>query len=207
LLAIGAGQGSPVKYEPNYKAATGQVIDIKIKWWDADGELHEARGQDFVRNQLTKKKLKHEWVFAGSSMWKDEFTGKVSYMADSAGDFICVSNFSSAMMDLPIESSADNEGLIFEAFTENIPPRGTRVRLILTPMPEAPEGTAEKPGEAAQGGVADDDPAAEPAAAPAGEAGQTRKETESPAVDAPPDDATNEAAEDPPAEAPATKGE
>ena len=139
LLAVGARQGTPVKYEPEYAVATGDIIDVKVMWWDRDGKPHEARGQDFARNFRTKKKLEHEWVFAGSGMWKDESNGRVSYMADSAGDFICVSNFSSAMMDLPIESSADNDGLSYEAFTENIPPRGTKVRVILTPMSKASE--------------------------------------------------------------------
>jgi hypothetical protein len=54
-------------------------------------------------------------------------------MADS-GEMICVANFTTAMMDLPIESSQSREGLIFEAFTENIPPIRTKVRLVLKPV-------------------------------------------------------------------------
>jgi hypothetical protein len=49
---------------------------------------------------------------------------------------ICVSNFSTALMDLPIESSDSNSSLQFEAFTEKIPPVGTFVRLMLVPLPE-----------------------------------------------------------------------
>jgi hypothetical protein len=37
------------------------------------------------------------------------------------------------MLDLPIESSQANEELMFSAFTDRIPPLGTRVRLVLTP--------------------------------------------------------------------------
>ncbi|MEX0978835.1 MAG: YdjY domain-containing protein, partial [Pirellulales bacterium] len=55
-----------------------------------------------------------------------------SYLAES-GDFICVSNFPSAMLDLPVKSSQANESLLYEAFTDRIPPVGTRVRLVLTP--------------------------------------------------------------------------
>jgi hypothetical protein len=36
-------------------------------------------------------------------------------------------------MDLNIESSQSNDGLLFEAFTENIPPLGTKVYVILQP--------------------------------------------------------------------------
>jgi hypothetical protein len=37
------------------------------------------------------------------------------------------------MLDLPVKSSQDNQELLYEAFTEHIPPLGTRVRLVLTP--------------------------------------------------------------------------
>ncbi len=73
------------------------------------------------------------WVFAGSGFWKDE-QGKDFYMAES-GDFICVSNFTTAMLDIPIESSQSNEGLLFEADTEKIPPLGTPVRMARRAKP------------------------------------------------------------------------
>ena len=38
------------------------------------------------------------------------------------------------MLDLPIESSQATSDLLFEAFTEHIPPVGTKVRLVLTPQ-------------------------------------------------------------------------
>jgi hypothetical protein len=73
-----------------------------------------------------------DWVFAGSSFWTDEDTGKVHYSANS-GDLICVSNFNTATLDLPVESSQANASLLFTAFTERIPPHGTKVRLVLIP--------------------------------------------------------------------------
>jgi hypothetical protein len=76
--------------------------------------------------------MSHPFVFAGSSFWTDPETGKQYYQAE-AGDFICVSNFSTAMLDIPIESSQANTELAFEAFTERIPPLGAPVRLVLKP--------------------------------------------------------------------------
>jgi hypothetical protein len=55
-------------------------------------------------NTRTGKPLEYPWVFAGSGFWVDETTGEKSYLAES-GDFICVSNFPSAMLDLPVASS------------------------------------------------------------------------------------------------------
>lgn len=82
--------------------------------------------------------MTHPWVFAGSGFWQDEETGKEYYKAES-GDLICVSNFSTAMLDIPIESSQVNDGLMFEANTEKIPRLGTPVRVVLKPkLPQAP---------------------------------------------------------------------
>ena len=54
----------------------------------------------------------------------------------NGGDVICVSNFEDAMLDLPINSSKNNDELAFEAFTERIPPIGTPVTVILEPVLE-----------------------------------------------------------------------
>jgi len=43
-----------------------------------------------------------------------------------------VSNFPTAMLDLPVESSQSNEALLFEAFEGQVPPRGTAVEILLS---------------------------------------------------------------------------
>ena len=129
LLAVGAEPGSPVQFDPKYAPATGQEIDVYIIWLDKDGKKRSARAQEWIRNTLTKKQLKHPFAFAGSDFWEEKIDGKPfrHYQGD-AGDFICVSNFPSATLDLPIQSSKENTNLLFEAFPGRIPPRGTRVR-------------------------------------------------------------------------------
>ena len=148
LLLLGAKVGHPVRFDP-YTHATGTKIDILVTWKDEDGRTHKMPAQNWVRSIATKERLKHPWVFGGSGMWKDETTGETGYKADS-GDFICVSNFETATLDLPISSSAAKSDLSYEAFTENIPPRGTPVRLVLLRrLHEMP--------------LVDDEPATEPA--------------------------------------------
>jgi hypothetical protein len=132
LLAAGAKTGKPVRFDPKYEPASGDVIQIFILWRNEKGESKQAKAQDWVKNARTEKALEYDWVFAGSGFWKDEETGKEHYKANG-GDFICVSNFPSAMLDLPIESSQANGELLFQAFTANIPPKGTKVRLVLIP--------------------------------------------------------------------------
>lgn len=72
------------------------------------------------------------WVFAGSSVYTDPMTGRKYYQAE-AGDLICVANFSTALLDVAAASQAENDSLMFEAYTERIPPLGTKVTLELVP--------------------------------------------------------------------------
>lgn len=136
LLALGATPGTSVVFHPEYKPATGPEIEVTVVWKDEKGKQHSARAQEWVRNQKTGEAMKYSWVFAGSRFFEDEVTKQKIYMAEG-GDFICVSNFPSAMLDLPVASPQDNADLLFEAFTERIPPRGAQVTLILTPKPAA----------------------------------------------------------------------
>ena len=132
LLAVGANVGHPVKFDPQYVPAAGTQIEVTVVWKDKDGRRQTAPAQDWIFDLETKKAMTHPWGFAGSGFWEDEQTGQRHYQAES-GDFICVSNFSTAMLDLPIQSSDQNNALMFKAFTERIPPRGTPVTLLLAP--------------------------------------------------------------------------
>ena len=130
LLAIGAKSGKPAQYDPEYKPASGDVIQVTVLWEDEQGKPHNIQAQQWIRQVKTKKPMSHQWVFAGSGFWKDEDTGREHYLAES-GELICVSNFSTATMDVNVESSQSNAGLLFEAWTERIPPLGAPVRLVL----------------------------------------------------------------------------
>jgi hypothetical protein len=131
LLAVGAKQGEPVKWEPEYKPPTGSEIRVMALWRDAEGKRKTIDAREWVRVVGTDDKtLDTNFVFAGSIFWEDPDTGEKRYMAES-GDLICVSNFSTATLDIPMRSSQVNSGLMFSAFTDRIPPSGTPIRLVL----------------------------------------------------------------------------
>jgi hypothetical protein len=93
-------------------------------------------GQSWVKDSKTGKALDVDWVFAGSRLVDNPLDpDHKSYLAND-GDVICVSNFDTAMMDLPIESSQKNSELEFEAWTERIPPLDAKVAVVLEPVPE-----------------------------------------------------------------------
>jgi hypothetical protein len=153
LLRLGAEAGSPVQWQPEYKPPTGTEIDVLVWWIDDKGKEHPIRAQEWVKDVRTGREMTHPWVFAGSRFWTDEETGQKYYQAEG-GDFICVSNFGTAMLDIPIESSQSNQELAFAAFTEQIPPLGAPVRLIL--KPKLKEQRSTKEGEASAQGTNND---------------------------------------------------
>ena len=65
LIAAGAKPGSTVKYVPEYKAASGDIIKISLTY-HLDGKLLTRPAQSWVKNFQTKKEMVHDWVFAGS---------------------------------------------------------------------------------------------------------------------------------------------
>jgi len=131
LLALGLEPGEPVSFDPEYRAARGPKVKVRVRWKNAEGETVVRPAQEWVRNAKTGRQLDADWVFAGSGFWQDPADGSQHYAADG-GDMICVSNFPTAMLDLPIASSDTNAALLFEAFEGRVPPAGTEVDLILS---------------------------------------------------------------------------
>jgi hypothetical protein len=136
LLAVGLLPGKPVSFDPDYVAATGPAVRVAMRWTDETGTVRELPAQEWIRDTRTGKPMQEQWVFAGSAFWTDPSDGKEYYQADG-GDLICLSNFPTAMLDLPIESSQSNESLLFDAFDGRVPPRGTAVEMILSAAPAA----------------------------------------------------------------------
>ncbi len=133
-----------------------------LKWDDKNkelywfGEMSEKQRDTFLelsKNEQYRKAIKKffqatqpkpldaPWVFTGSGFYVDEATGKKSYLAEG-GELICVANFPSAMLDLATKSTAEGEAnLMWETWTEHIPPVGTDVLIELVPELEAKEPT------------------------------------------------------------------
>ena len=134
LIAIGADPGKPVQWAPDYQSATGPEINIDVIWSESNQEI-SRNAKELVRNFETKKELDRNWVFGGSQFYVNPHDGSKVYYGDS-GEMICLSNFSTATLDLPVESSGSNEMLLFEANTEKLPPVGTKAYLVLTKIKE-----------------------------------------------------------------------
>ncbi|MDA7978900.1 MAG: YdjY domain-containing protein [Pirellulales bacterium] len=149
LLAIGVEPGRPVQYRPEFRAAEGPEINVTVYWTDKDGKRQSAKAQDWIRNAETGKAMEHPFVFAGSKFVSTGEGQPEHYTADD-GYLICVSNFPTAMLDLPIASTDSNARLMFEAFEGRVPAVGTEITVVLEPKDKpADKGDA----DASKGGA------------------------------------------------------
>lgn len=143
LLAAGAVAGSPVKFEPKYQSAKGSPIRVLVRY-AADGQDKTINAREWVRDTKTQKELALDWVFPGSFFFKsppDEKGQRRELYAANGGDIVCVSNFPEAMLDLPVQSPSENDALQFEAYTERIPPLGTKVEVVFEVIDPPPTKT------------------------------------------------------------------
>lgn len=135
LTLAGAEAGKPVSFDPKFMPPTGTTVKIFLEFMD-NGKPRRVPAQEWLRNRKTKKDLDTDWVFAGSRLEPNEIdpaTKKPRYAAN-IGDVICISNFDSALLDVPFNSPKDNDELSFEAHTARIPPEKTAVTVILEPV-------------------------------------------------------------------------
>lgn len=135
LLLTGARPGRPVQFRPKFAAPSGPPIDIELEWL-ANGKPQHAPARQWVKDEKSAKPLATDWVFAGSETITDPETKQTYYTADD-GDLITVSNFPSAILDLPFASTSNDADRTFVANTEQIPPSGTRVTVFLRPRAAA----------------------------------------------------------------------
>jgi len=99
----------------------------------SDDEQYRKAIQSFYKRGRSRQ-MQADWVFVGSGFYVDESTGEKYYQAEG-GDVICVANFSTAMIDVAIKSTASGESnLLFEPYTERVPPLDTDVTVELVPV-------------------------------------------------------------------------
>jgi hypothetical protein len=128
LAAQWSGTGEQARFLP----PRGPELSIKLKWKDNEANIRLADAGSWLKHVGRKASPPDKWVFIGSRILPNN-----RYWADVDGDIISVANFESAVIDVPFESTTENEALEFAANSEAIPPVGTPVEVIIAPLPGA----------------------------------------------------------------------
>lgn len=138
LNLAGAQEGAPVQFMPKYKPAHGAAIKVFVQYEDK-GQLKKVNARSWIRHSKTKKELESDWVFAGSRLVPNplEKDKPPIYLANTDGYFIGVSNFETALLDVPILSPKEDIDRVYEAWTDRIPAQGTKCAVVLEPQSKA----------------------------------------------------------------------
>lgn len=146
LLGAGLQPGKPAKFlndkrELDYKPATGDPIRIYLEYNLAPEKTELVPAQTWVVGAKDGKILNTDWVYAGSFKGKSVNGEGVEYTYFGANDgrVVCLTNFSTSLLDLPFESvnsDPNGDSLGYKANTEAIPERGTKVRAIFEAAPK-----------------------------------------------------------------------
>jgi len=135
LLALGLSPGVPARWislpDGEWQAIPprGGLLAITLRWADVTGEVHQRPADEWLKLVGETPPNGRKWVFVGSELLPDG-----AYWADATGEVITVSNFPSTLIDVPFESTTTNTELLYHANTDAIPPLGTMVEVVITPL-------------------------------------------------------------------------
>lgn len=169
LPALPAGVSLPEDLELRHTRQGGTLLWYgRMSEKDRDRALaltSDATFQEHIRSffkDSQPRPLTAEFVFAGSFFYdkpvayddQGEVVETVQTYAAEGGEVICVANFPSALIDIAERSSAEGQGVLYEAATERIPAVGTPVLITFAqrPAPRPTEETAEDSGDPAEAG-------------------------------------------------------
>jgi hypothetical protein len=132
LLLAGATPGKPVQFDPP-RPPRGQRIKVWIER-EIEGKTVLLDAREWILDEQAKRAMTADFVFVGSQFIRAPGSERTFYIGDD-GYLICVANFQAAVIDVSQRSTAANaEQRLFIPFTEHIPEKGTKVRLILEPV-------------------------------------------------------------------------
>jgi len=138
LLLLGLTPGKPARWSGQEEGArflppAGAGLKMELAWKDKNGKAHRVDAGAWLKaggeKQFTPPK---EWIFVGSEVLPD---GR--YWAELDGEVVSVTNFASAVIDVPFRSSNVDAMRDLFANPAAIPPVGTKVEVILTALPGA----------------------------------------------------------------------
>lgn len=135
LILAGGKPGNPVTFAPKFKPPTGTRVQVSLRY-DKAGKKVTVPAREWIKHHKTGKPLPEDWVFAGSrTVPNPDGKGPPVYLANY-GDIVCLCNMDSAMMDIPVASPKALDDRVWDANTDKLPPKDTKVTVIFEVLPE-----------------------------------------------------------------------
>ena len=127
LILLGLGCEGGLRYQGDPRTPKGDRVRIWVEWDTDAGQPKRHRAEDLVFNRVAQRAMKHtDWVFSGSRVNKNGV-----FMAQAVGTLITTFHDPDAIIDNPLPEGADDT--VYIVNTQIAPPKGTAIRMIITP--------------------------------------------------------------------------
>jgi hypothetical protein len=135
LLMLGLEPGEPVHFSESAKKwlpPHGPPLQISVEF-EKGGKRVALPAYRLMRDAKTLREMPPmTWIFAGSRVMPGDV-----YAADRTGYIVSVVNFDYSVIDIPQLASNANETLEWQTNLDAIPPKGSKVTMIIEPAGQA----------------------------------------------------------------------
>jgi biopolymer transport protein ExbD len=130
LLLLGLKRGRPATWDENGNMSppTGDLVDVSVQYQEGGRTIRRAAHEWIVESKTSRPSPPLQWVFCGSKVLEDG-----TYLGDLDGNVIAITNFDSAVLDLPAAHSNLNSLLWASADPKRTPPLNTLVAVVIAP--------------------------------------------------------------------------
>lgn len=143
LLMLGLRAGQCAQYsnaDKKWHPPTGAPLEFFVET-TRDGQPVREPAYTWFRDVKTHQPPKSfAWVFCGSKVMPDG-----NYAADTTGYVATVVNFDLSLIDVPQIASSANETLEWEYNPEKVPPKGTKVTMVIRPAKQGDAAESQNP--------------------------------------------------------------
>jgi hypothetical protein len=109
----------------------GSPVEIEVKHTDEQGQTETIQPEAWIWNHTRQAPMRDtHWTYTGSMFDMGRF------MAEMTGTIVNVYIDPSTLVEPPIPEV--NDDTVFGVYEEVVPPKGTKVEIIFTVLPEAP---------------------------------------------------------------------
>ena len=145
LVRLGVRAGTPARDDADeYVLPTGGRVTISVEWVRG-GWNRRAPLETFVLDTTTGRPMPSvQWAFTGSRRSRDPATGKTGLEALTVKNLISLHHLDpTVLIQNPLQAARDDGR--YKANLAALPPEGTAVTLVLTPVQSARTEDADKP--------------------------------------------------------------
>lgn len=120
----------------------GDRVIVTVRWKDKDDKEVEVRAEDLIFEPARNRSMPRAgWIYAGSRFAQNPLSKRDEIVADHSKTVMTTWHDPDAILDNPLPDGGDDE--IYYANPDVVPPRGTRVTLVIRKPSEAEEKEAE----------------------------------------------------------------